>query len=145
TDDAVIPWRMIRSIDRERRLAGVTCLAAADSAHGPKPAAFFALARFLFQYATYRGYDGLVIAIHPRQLRFYGRICPIVPLGAPYRQPKLRDSLAVACRIDLDALSLARVAPGVLSWFQTPIATSEFERPGINPATSALLSHYAES
>ena len=100
--------------DLNRRLAGVTCLAAASSATGPSPVAFFALARYLFQYAKYRGFEGLVISIHPRQLRFYGRICPIVPLGPAYRQAKLGNALAVACRIDLDAASLSSIAPGCL-------------------------------
>lgn len=137
---AIIPWRLLPSEDRDRPLAGVTCLAAADCANGPKPLAFFSLARFLFQYAKHRGYDGLVISIHPRQLRFYRRICPIHPLGPAYRQPKLGNALAVACRIDLDRSSLlSQVAPSVLSWFEAPISAYELNRPGISQATDAYL------
>jgi hypothetical protein len=144
SENAVIPWRLIRSADPQRRLAGVTCLAAADSAVGPKPAAFFGLTRFLFQYARFRNYDGLAIAIHPRQVRFYGRICPIVPLSPVYRQDKLGGSLAVACRIDLDKKSLRRVPPSVLSWFESPISPHELGRPGISPLCNAFLSRYAD-
>jgi hypothetical protein len=144
TENGVIPWRLIRSADPHRRLAGVTCLAAADSSVGPKPAAFFGLTRFLFQYARYRNYDGLAIAIHPRQVRFYGRICPIVPLSPVYRQDKLGGSLAVACRIDLDKKSLRRVPPSVLSWFETPISPHELGRPGISPLCNAFLARYAD-
>lgn len=143
-EQSVIPWQLIRRFDRRRRLAGVTCLAAVDSAAGPKPAAFLALTRFLFQYARARGYDGLAIAIHPRHVRFYRRICPIVPLSAVYRQEKLGGSLAVACRIDLDSRSLRRVAPSVLSWFEQPIPSHELDRPGISALCNAYLSQYAD-
>jgi len=141
--EAIIPWRMLAEPDLNRRLAGVTCLAAASSAKGPSPVAFFALARYLFQYAKYRGFEGLVISIHPRQLRFYGRICPIVPLGPAYRQAKLGNALAVACRIDLDSESLSRIAPGVLSWFASPISPLELSRPGISAVDNAFLNQYA--
>jgi hypothetical protein len=140
----VIPWRLIQSYDPSRRLGGVTCLASLGSVGGPSPAAFFSLARYLFQYAKHRGYDGLAITIHPRQLRFYGRICPIVPLGPVYRQPKLGNALAVACRIDLDSQSLASVHPGVLSWFETPIPAAELNRPGIRRHQDLILASYAD-
>jgi hypothetical protein len=143
-DETIIPWKKIRSFDPSRRLAGVTCLASTDCQRGMKPAAFFSLARFLFQYARYRDYDGLAISIHPRQLRFYSRICPIVPLGKPYRQPKLCNAPAVACRIDLDSIALSRVAPSVLSWFATPISVIELDRPGIDRNDDAFLTRYAE-
>jgi hypothetical protein len=142
--EGVIPWQLIQSYDPSRRLGGVTCLASGGIAGSPSPAAFFSLARFLFQYAKYRGYDGLAITIHPRQLRFYGRICPIVPLGPVYRQPKLGNALAVACRIDLDAESLARVHPGVLAWFETPISAAEMNRPGIRRHHDLILASYAD-
>ena len=141
--DSVIPWHLIQSYDPSRRLAGVTCLASVGNTGGPSPMAFFALARFLFQYAKYRGYDGLAITIHPRQLRFYKRICPIVPLSPVYRQEKLANALAVACRIDLDRPSLARVHPAVLTWFETPIPDSEFERPGISQIDDLFLAGFA--
>ena len=140
---SVIPWDLIRRFDGSRQLAGVTCLAAIDSATGPKPAAFLALTRFLFQYARSRAFEGLALAIHPRHVRFYRRICPIVPLSAVYRQEKLGGSLAVACRIDLDARSLKRVPPSVLSWFEQPIPQEELDRPGISPPCNAYLSRYA--
>jgi hypothetical protein len=140
---SVIPWDLIRRFDRRRNLAGVTCLAAVDSAAGPKPAAFLALTRFLFQYARSRDIDGLAIAIHPRHVRFYRRICPIVPLSAVYRQEKLGGSLAVACRIDLDSRSLRQVPPSVLSWFEQPIRQEELDRPGISTLCNAYLSQYA--
>lgn len=143
-EEGVIPWRMIQSFDPTRRLAGVTCLASLGSSAGPCPVAFFALARFLFQYAKFRGYDGLAITIHPRQLKFYGRICPIIPLGPVYRQPKLGNALAVACRIDLDAHSLERVNPAVLSWFKTPISQLDLGRPGISKLDDLILSGYAD-
>jgi len=142
--DSVIPWRKLRSADRGQRLAGVTCLASEDCESGPRPAAFFALTRFLFQYARYRNLGGLVIAIHPRQLRFYQRICPIVPISDVYSQSKLGGSLAVACRIDLDARSLSRVTESVLSWFEAPIPREELDRPGISTPVSAFLSQYAD-
>jgi len=145
TDESVIPWRIIRSADPQRRLAGVTCMACADGDSGSRPAAFFALTRFLFQYAQYCHYDGLAITIHPRQVRFYQRICPLIPLSSVYSQEKLRGALAVACRIDLDGRSLSRVASSVLSWFETPIPPEELCRPGISPADSAFLVRYADN
>jgi hypothetical protein len=140
----VIPWKLADE-SSDRRYAGVTCLAAADCSSGPKPAAFFALTRFLFQYARVRGCDSLLISIHPRQLKFYGRICPIIPLGPAYRQAKLGNALAVACRIDLDDISLMRVAPSVLSWFETPIRASELNRPGISSEDNTFLEAFAEA
>jgi len=141
--DAVIPWQLIQSYDPSRRLAGVTCLASHSKSGGPSPMAFFALARFLFQYATHRGYDGLAITIHPRQLRFYKRICPIVPLSPVYRQEKLANALAVACRIDLDRSSLASVHPAVLTWFESPIPIAELDRPGISELDNLFLAGFA--
>lgn len=145
TDESVIPWRIIRSADPQRRLAGVTCMACADGDSGSRPAAFFALTRFLFQYAQYCQYDGLAITIHPRQVRFYQRICPLVPLSSVYSQEKLGGALAVACRIDLDGRSLSRVASSVLSWFESPISSDELCRPGISLADSAFLVRYADN
>ncbi len=141
--DAVIPWRLIQSYDPTRRLAGVTCLASLGHTGGPSPMAFFALARFLFQYAKHRGYDGLAITIHPRQLRFYKRICPIVPLSPVYRQEKLGDALAVACRIDIDRSSLGNVHPAVLTWFESPLSDEQLNRPGISDLDDLFLTGFA--
>jgi len=143
--DAVIPWQTIRATSGDRRYAGVTCLASVDCERGIKPTAFFAVARFLFQYAQYRGYDGLVISIHPRHFAFYERICPIVPIGPAYRQPKLGNALAIACRIDLDGMALTRVAPSVLSWFAQPISMFELNKPGVSAADNAFFLHYANT
>ena len=141
--NTVIPWGTIGEAGNQRRFAGVTCLAA-EQACDASPMAFFAVARFLFQYARFRGYDGLVLAIHPRQLRFYQRISPIVPLSGVYRQPKLGNSLAVACRIDLDDASLLRVSPRVLAWFQTPIPARDLNQPGISHQDNAFLTDCAD-
>lgn len=143
TDDSVIPWRVLGAEARQRRLGGVTCLAA-ETTDRTQPAAYFALARFLFQYARFRQYDGLLLAIHPRQLRFYQRICPIVPLGVPYRLSRLGGALAIACCIDLDATSLAQVPAEILAWFTRPLPAAELSRPGISPTDHAFLTQYAD-
>jgi hypothetical protein len=50
----------------------------------------------------------------------------------------------VACRIDLDAVSLGRVHPGVLSWFETPIGERDLNRPGMSRLNDLILTGYAD-
>ncbi len=115
------------------RLAEVTCLAT-HSDRTTDISVFFALTRFLFQYATWAGYSDLLLAIHPRHARVYTRFFGAVQFG-PVRPHRLvRGSPAVACRIDLQR-AVQYISPVIRGWYvDDRITPGLFETPAMRLA-----------
>lgn len=111
---------------RRRALAEVTCLAVEPQQGEPKSGAFFALTRFMFQYARWYQYDDLLLAIHPRHVQFYERWFRVYRFGPCRPYQLVQGQPAIACRIDLHAVD--EVVPhDVFQWYTEPaIAPFEF-------------------
>lgn len=98
--------REVQSLrDSARSLAEITCLAIqlADESQRRR-AVFFKLTQLMIHYAYWRGYDDLLIAIHPRHHRFYRRYFRVLPLGPCRPHRFVSGNPAICCRIDLHNL-----------------------------------------
>lgn len=90
--------------NRGRGLAEATCLAIEPVGSFRPREAFFALTRFMIQYAFWRGYEDLLLAVHPRHHRFYQRYFAATALGNSSPYPAASGSPAMCCRIDMPYL-----------------------------------------
>lgn len=124
----------VRSLRNEgRKLAEITCLTT-ESAGGFRPREVFAaLTRFTIHYALWRGYDDLLMAIHPRHYRFYWRIFRAAPLGPPRAHEVVEGNPALCCRIDLGNLSRNMTPELSRQYFSCAYRDTQFLRPPINP------------
>lgn len=86
------------------RVAEITCLAIDSARRFRRGEIFFGLTRFMIQYAFWRRCDDLLIAIHPRHLRFYRRYFRVSPLGPCRPHGFVCDHPSVGCRIELGSL-----------------------------------------
>lgn len=88
-----------------RRIAEAISLAVQGCGKLRTRSVYFALTRFLIQYARYREIDDLVIAVHPNHARFYCKLLGFQPLGSCRAYDAVRGHPAVACRLSLEDLS----------------------------------------
>ena len=126
--------REVENLRRQNRsLAEVTCLAIEPRPEEPKNGAFFALTRFMYQYAQWCEFDDLLLAVHPRHVRFYERWFRVYRFGPCRPYDLVQGAPAIACRIDLN--SVDDVVPAdVYQWYTHPaILTHEFHRGPISP------------
>jgi hypothetical protein len=128
---------------RNRALAELTCLAIEPRPEEPKNGAFFALTRFMYQYAQWREYDDLLLAVHPRHVRFYERWFRVYRFGPCRPYNLVQGAPAIACRIDLR--SVDDVVPAdVYQWYTHPaISTREFHGSSISPSDHGYLTSHA--
>ena len=119
--------------DEGRKLAEITCLAI-ESSGGFRPTEIFvALTRFAIHYALWRGYDDLLIAVHPRHYRFYWRVFRASPLGPPRAHEAVEGHPSLCCRIHLDSLR-RNMAPDLSrQYFSCTFPVTRFLRPPIDP------------
>lgn len=113
--EAIFPREVASLRAAGKRLAEVTCLAV-DRKLTRLPDGFFQLTRFLFQYACWRDYDELLLAIHPRHFSFYQRFFHIHRFAQCRPHPACNDHPAVGCRINVNEVTRA-VDPLVLDWY----------------------------
>ncbi len=135
----------VSQLRRENRsLAEVTCLAIEGRSEERHRGAFFALTRFMYQYARWCHYDDLLLAVHPRHAKFYERWFRVYRLGPCRPYQLVQGQPAIACRIDLHCVNHV-VASDVSHWYNAPrIAPAEFQQPGISPVDHAYFVSRAE-
>ncbi len=138
--ESTYPHEVAQLRRENRSLAEVTCLAIEPSGDEPHNGAFFALTRFMYQYARWRKFDDLLLAVHPRHVRFYERWFRVYRLGPCRPYHLVQGQPAIACRIDLHSVS-ETVPSDVCQWYNDPkIAPFEFQRPGISAVDHAYFS-----
>lgn len=91
--------------DAGRRIAEAVSMAVQGCRKVRSRSVYFALTRFLIQYARFREIDDLVIAVHPNHARFYCKLLGFEPLGSCRAYDAVRGHPAVACRLSLEDFS----------------------------------------
>ncbi|MHB1037778.1 MAG: N-acyl amino acid synthase FeeM domain-containing protein [Pirellulales bacterium] len=120
--------------DRGRRLAEVVSLTIHPLSRSQSLATFLAMTQFMVQYACWRNFDDLAIAIHPRQMRFYQRWFRFQVVGPCRPHPSVQGNPAIACCLDLHNLKQT-VDPALFErHFGRLIPESCFMRPAMSPA-----------
>jgi hypothetical protein len=102
--------------DQGRRLAEVTSLA--DRRKDPKRGmmVFLGLTRLMIQTARARQIDDLLVAVHPKHVRFYQRVLAFERFGPERAYPMVEYNPAVPLRLDLkDVKSNEQLSRRVLS------------------------------
>jgi hypothetical protein len=141
--ESTYPAEVDRLRRQNRALAEVTCLAIEPRPDEPKNGAFFALTRFMYQYAQWRRFDDLLLAIHPRHVRFYERWFRVYRFGPCRPYNLVQGQPAIACRIDLHSVDDV-VPQDVYQWYTHPaIASREFHRGPIASSDHAYLTSRA--
>lgn len=126
--ESTYPAEVTRLRRQQRSLAEVTCLAIEPRPEEPKNGAFFALTRFMYQYAQWCQYDDLLLAVHPRHVRFYERWFRVYRFGPCRPYNLVQGAPAIACRIDLNSVDDV-VPKDVYQWYTQPaIDTHLFQR-----------------
>lgn len=116
-----------------RKLAEITYLTSGGSGRFRPREVFAALTRFTIHYALWRGYDDLLMAVHPRHYRFYWRVFRAAPLGPPRTHKVVEGNLASCCRIDLGSLKSNMTSELRQRYFSSVYQETQFLRPPITP------------
>jgi hypothetical protein len=120
--------------DQGRCLAEITCLATRPTGRSRRTAVYFELTRFMIHYAYWRGFDDLLLAVHPRHHRFYWRHFRVHPLGPCRPHQFVRGSPSIGCRIDLHTLK-QNVNPELWQqYFAEEYPEIEYMGPPLDPA-----------
>ena len=90
------------------RMGELSCLA--DRRGDPKRcfSVYVRLCRLAVQYARHRGLHELVVAVHPRHLRFYQRFMAFTPIGDKKAYPSARNHPAVALCLNFEQIDRER-------------------------------------
>jgi hypothetical protein len=136
--------REVQSLrDQGRKVAEITCLAIQAARELRSTAVFFALTRFMIHYAYWRGFDDLLIAVHPRHHRYYWRHFRVSPIGPCRPHECVNGSPSICCRIDLHHLR-RNVDPHLWQqYFSLEFPETAYIRPPIAPALHRYLSRRA--
>jgi hypothetical protein len=136
--------REVQSLrDQRRNVAEITCLAIQAPRELRSTAVFFALTRFMIHYAYWRGFDDLLIAVHPRHHRFYWRHFRVSPIGPCRPHECVNGSPSICCRIDLHHLR-RNVDPDLWQqYFSLEFPETAYVRPPIAPALHRYFSRRA--
>ncbi len=112
---------------------------------------FVAVTRFMIQYSHYRELDQLLIAVHPRQQRFYESSFGFEPFGPCRSYGFVHGQPAVACRLNMRTVHHTWPRAIYEQFFHPPVPEYRFERPGMRPADhehfcrmAGILSDYGE-
>lgn len=87
-----------------KRVAEVSCLADRRDDNEGSLSVMFRVMSLVAQYATRRGVDELLIAIHPRHGKFYERFLGFEGIGGLKSYSLVRDNPAIAMALDLGGL-----------------------------------------
>jgi hypothetical protein len=90
--------------DQGLHFGEVSCLADRRSELARIMPVFVKLAGVMAQYARARGMDNLVIAVHPRHLRFYKRFMAFREMGDIRSYPTVCNNPAIACTLNFDTV-----------------------------------------
>ncbi len=110
-----------------RAVAEVSCLADRRLPVREFCPVFVGLSRLCAQYARFRGYDDLLIAVHPKHARLYRRLFGFEPIGPLRVYPAVRNRPAVALCLDLVRLPEAH-PDGYRTLFGVPIPQKAMRR-----------------
>jgi len=136
--EATFPCEVQQLRQQRRRLAESTLLAIQPSGN-TQSAVFFALTKFMIHYVIWKGYDDLLLAIHPRHRRFYWRHFHAERMGGCRSHTAASGNPAVCCRIDVSNLS-GWWAPELREqYFHDPPDVREFTAPPIQPEDHAYF------
>lgn len=116
-----------------RKLAEITCLTIESSGGFRAAEVFVALTRFTIHYSIWRGYDDLLLAIHPRHYRFYWRILRAAPLGPARAHGVVEGAPSLCCRIDLGNLRRNMTPELSRQYFPCMYREMQFLQPPISP------------
>ncbi len=132
--------REVRSLrGRGRNLAEITCLAIRPTDDFRPTAVFFTLTRFMIHYAYWRGFDDLLIAIHPRHHRFYWRHFRVSLVGPCRPHRWVNGNPSICGRIDLHYLK-RNVEPELWQqYFAQGFPEREYRRPPIGQGDHRYL------
>ncbi len=121
-----------------KRMAEVSCLAADPAQVGCGMEVFIHLCRLMTVFAIWRGYDELVIAVHPRHAKFYQRMLAFRVFGELREYPSVKDHPAVALFLDLH--NMQRL-PAKLYRFllDSPYRPEDFRVPRLSAQEYAVL------
>lgn len=109
------------------RLAEVSCLADRRSKVERSMPVLMTMMTLMAQSARHNGVDQLLIAVHPRHVRFYQRLMGFVQIGDTKQYGAVLDRPAIAMAIDL--ANLAEQNPKVYArFFGTPYITDALSR-----------------
>ena len=117
-----------------RKLAEITCLTIESAGGFLTMEIFVALTRFTIHYALWRGYDDLLMAVHPRHYRFYWRILRATPLGPARAHEVVQRAPSLCCRIDLGNLKRNMTPELSRRYYSCVYPERQFLRPPISPA-----------
>ncbi len=115
------------------RLGEVSCLADRRSDFRGSFPVFLRLARLMVQHARYRGLDQILLAIHPRHVRFYRRFMACEPLAGERVYPTVRNHPAVALCLDFDRIDRER-PENYDTFFGEPLPEEALKPHPITPA-----------
>jgi hypothetical protein len=120
--------------DQGRNVAELTCLTIKSTGQFRPMAVFFALTEFAFHYAQWRGYDDLLMAIHPHHYRFYWRCFRADPLGPCCPNVSVRGKPSICCRIDVHHVKRNMSSALRRQYFSQVHPVTDFLRPPMDPA-----------
>lgn len=99
-----------------RSVAEVTCLCIDTEPQHPGKDIFAGLTKFAIHHAYLKGYDDLLLAIHPRHYRTYWHTFRAYPIGPCREYPSVSDNPALLCRIELHNLE-ANMTPRMRQFY----------------------------
>jgi hypothetical protein len=111
-----------------RRVAEAVSIVVSNQCRVRTPAVYFALTRFIVQYARFRGIDDLVIAVNPRHERFYCNRLGFQLFGSRRSYQAVGDHPAIACRLPMESLNKANPALRELH-LSRPVTIEQFLQP----------------
>ncbi|MDD4266722.1 MAG: hypothetical protein PHO07_15740 [Pirellulales bacterium] len=117
-----------------RHLAEVTCLSIDAAGRIPGKLVFLALTRFLFQHSYLRGYDDLLLAIHPRHYRVYWHAFRAFPIGPCREYGAVCGNPALCCRIDMHDLKANMTASMRQAYFENLRPEEDYDGPPVGRA-----------
>lgn len=114
-----------------RSVAEVTCLCIDSAPYIPGREVFTGLTKFAIHHACLRGYDDLLLAIHPRHYRTYWHAFRAYPIGPCREYPSVDGNPAICCRINLHNLE-ANMTPRMREcYFRRVDPPSHYDGPAI--------------
>lgn len=104
---------------------------------------FTRLGRLLVQFARNQRVDRLLIAVHPRHMRFYQSYMAFEPIGPARQYPSVQNQPAVAMSLDFKGIESRRPACYNM-FFGQEIPEQQLQPHPIPPKEQAYFRHFVE-
>lgn len=116
------------------RLAEVTCLCTEPEIHISSRAVLFELTKFAVHHSFLRGYDDVLLAVHPHHYPFYWRTLRATQISPCRPYAAVSGSPAVCCRINMAALEQS-MAPRMRRYYFGEVKPREhYDGPPVSQA-----------